>query len=68
MRSWNTFGAQMNHGHTWIHKIRHDLNLKEATTFLLIIFFVISHMGCIQMPFRLGIPKLGIPKFLKLKL
>jgi hypothetical protein len=27
MRSWSTFGAQMNHKHTWTHKIHHGLDL-----------------------------------------
>jgi hypothetical protein len=25
--SWNTFGARMNHGQTWIHKTHHGPNL-----------------------------------------
>jgi hypothetical protein len=47
MHSWSTFGAQMNHGHTRIHKTHHDLDLGEATTFPLIVFSVISHGGYI---------------------
>jgi hypothetical protein len=27
MRSWNTFGARMNHEQTWTHKTHHDLDL-----------------------------------------
>jgi hypothetical protein len=37
--SWSTFGARMNHGHSRTHNIHHGLNLGEATTFPLIIFF-----------------------------
>ncbi len=58
----------MSHGHTRTHKIHHGLDLGEAITFPLILFFVIGHMGCIQMSFCLGIPKLEVPKFLKLGL
>jgi hypothetical protein len=43
MHNWNTFGARMSHGHTWIHKTHHNLDLREATTFFLIVFFMISH-------------------------
>ncbi len=38
MCSWNTFGAQTNHSQTRIHKIHHDPNLGETTTFPLIVF------------------------------
>jgi hypothetical protein len=40
--------------------------LGQATTFPLIIFFVLGHMANTQMSFCLGTPKLGISKFLKL--
>jgi hypothetical protein len=43
MCSWSTFVAQMNHGHTQIHKTHHDLNLGEAITFPLIVFSMINH-------------------------
>ncbi len=68
MRNYNTFGAWTSHRHTWIQKTHHDSNLKEATTFLLIVFFVISHKGYIQMSFCLRTPKLWIPKLPKLGL
>jgi len=54
--------------HTWTHKTHHDLDLKEANTFSLIILFVINHMGYIQMSFCPKILKLKILKFLKLGL
>jgi len=47
MHGWNIFDAWMNQGHTQIHKTHHGLDLKEAITFPLIVFFVISHMGYI---------------------
>jgi hypothetical protein len=56
MHSWNTFGAQMNHMHTWIHKTHHGPDLGEATTFPLIIFSMIAHGDCTQMSFFLGPP------------
>jgi hypothetical protein len=68
VRSWNLFGAWTNHGHTRIHKTHHDFDLGEVTTFPLIVFFVISHRGYIQMSFCFGIPKLGVSKFPKLGL
>jgi hypothetical protein len=43
---------------------RHGLG--EATTFPLIIFFVLGHGDCTQMSFCPRTPKLGIPKFPKL--
>ncbi len=63
MHSWSTFGARAHHEHTQIHKIcktHHGPNLEEATTFPLIIFFVINHGDYIQMSFCPRIPKLGI--------
>jgi hypothetical protein len=54
--------------HTRIHKTHHGSDLGEATIFPLIVFSVISHGGCMQMSFCLGIPNLGVPKFPKLRL
>jgi hypothetical protein len=45
MYNWNTFGAWMNHGYTRIHKTHHSPILGEGTTFPLIVFCVINHMG-----------------------
>jgi hypothetical protein len=50
----------MSHEHTWTRKIHHGLNLGEATTFLLIVFYVPSHRAYIQMPFCPESPE--IPK------
>ncbi len=68
MCSWNIFGAWSSHGHTRTYKTHHSPNLREATTFFLTIFFVISHEGCIQMSFCHGTPNLGVSKFSKLGL
>jgi len=68
MHDQNIFNAWTNHGHTWTHKIHHDLNLGEAITFPFIIFYVISHVGYIQMTFCPRTPKLGVSKFPKLGL
>jgi hypothetical protein len=47
---WSTFGAQMNHGHTWTHKIHHGPNLGEATTFPLLVFSMHGHGACTLNP------------------
>jgi hypothetical protein len=62
MHIWSTFGAQINHAQTQTHKTHHDQDLGEATTFTLIIFFVLGHGSSTQMSFCPGTPKLGIPK------
>jgi len=54
----------MNHKQTQIHKIHHDLDLGEATTFPLIIYYVPGHETSTQMSFCPGIPEIltyGIP-------
>jgi hypothetical protein len=70
----------MSQMHTRIHKIYHDLNLGEGTTFPLIVFSVIHHGGYTQITFFLGLqvesPKISqnweskskVPKFPKLGL
>ncbi len=55
MRSWTTFGARMSHGQTCIHKIHHDLDLGEATTFPLIILSMFGHGTNTQMSFCQGL-------------
>jgi len=57
VHSWSTFGARTNHGQIPIHKTHHGLDLGEATTFPLIIYFVPLHEAHIQMAFCLGTPK-----------
>jgi len=36
----NIFGVRMNHGQSRIHKIHHGLDLGEATTFPIMVYFV----------------------------
>jgi len=45
MRNWSTFDARTNHGHTQTHKIHHDSDLGEATSFPLIVFSMPGHKG-----------------------
>jgi len=66
--SLNIFGARTNHGQTWTHKTHHGLDLGEATTFPLIVFFAPSHGVCTQVSFCPETLNLGIPNFLKLGL
>ncbi len=63
----SAFGAWMNRGQTWTHKIHHNLDLGEATTFPLIIYSMPSHGTNTQMSFCprtpkcFKIPKVGTP-------
>jgi hypothetical protein len=66
VRSYNIFGAQIHHEQTWTHKIHHGLDLGEATTFPLVVFFMPGRWAYAQMSFCPGILKLGVPKFPKL--
>jgi hypothetical protein len=68
MCSWSTFGARTNHKHTQAHKTHHSLDFGEDTTFSLIVFFMLSHMGCTQMSFCPRTFKSWVSKFLKLGL
>jgi hypothetical protein len=51
MHCWNIFGARMSHGQTRTHKIHHGPDLREATTFPLIVYYVHLHKAHIQMAF-----------------
>jgi len=51
MHSWNIFGAQTNHGQTQTHKIHHDPDLGEATTFPFTVYSVLGHRTNTQMSF-----------------
>jgi len=65
MHSWNTFGARTSHGQTRTHKTHHSPNLGEATTFSLIVYYVLLHEAHIQMAFFVpGLPS-GSPKIAK---
>jgi hypothetical protein len=66
MHSWSSFDARTSHEQTCVHKIHHDL--REATTFPLIVFSMPGHEANTQMSFCPRTPKLRIPKFLKLRL
>ncbi len=68
VHSWSIFGAQTNHGQTWTHKTHHGPDLGEATTFLLIVYYVRGQRTSTQMSFCPRIPKLGVLRFSKLRL
>jgi len=68
MHSWNTFGAQMNHGHTRTHKTHHSPDLEEAITFPLIVFSMPGHGAYTQMSFCPGIPKLVVSNFFEIRI
>jgi hypothetical protein len=64
MHSLSTFGARMSHRQTRTHKTHHSLDLEEATTFPLIVYYVPLHEAHIQIAFcprSLEIPKVGTP-------
>ncbi len=56
MHNWSIFGAKINHGQTRTHKIHHNLDLGEATTFPFIVYYVPLHEAHIQMTFCFGTP------------
>ncbi len=58
----------MNQWQTRSHKTHHGPDLGEATTFPLIVFFVLNHEACTQMSFCPKTFKLGVLKFPKLGL
>jgi hypothetical protein len=65
--SWSIFYAWTSHEQTQTHKIHHDLDLGEATTFPLIVFSMFGHKASTQMSFcpgihMLGVMKLGLPQ------
>ncbi len=47
---------------TWTHKTHHGPDLREATTFPLIVFSATPHGGYIQMALFPGTPQGGVPK------
>jgi len=57
MHSWSIIDTKMSHGQTQTHKTHHDLDLGEATTFPLIVYFVPGHETNTQMSFCPRIPK-----------
>jgi hypothetical protein len=65
VHNWSIFGAQMNHGQTWIHKIHYGPNLGEATTFPLIVYFFLATGPAPKCHFFLRLPN-GSLKILKI--
>jgi len=68
VHSLSTFGVKTSHKKIRIHKIHHGSDSGEATTFLLILYFVPSYGTSTQMSlsqdFQVGVPKfpqLGLP-------
>jgi hypothetical protein len=57
VHSLSTLGARTSHGQLRIHKTPHGPNLGEATTFPLIIYYVLLHEAHIQMTICPGTPK-----------
>jgi len=51
------FGARTNHKQTQIHKIHHGLDLGEAITFALMVYFMLGCVTNTQMSFCPGTPK-----------
>jgi hypothetical protein len=66
MHNLNTFVARTSHRRTPIHKTHHSSNLGEATTFPLIVYFVVGHGTNIQMTFFPGFAT-GSPEIPKVK-
>jgi hypothetical protein len=60
VHSWSTFGARTIHGQTRTHKTHHGLDLGEATTFPLIVYYVPLYEAHIQMAFYQKLAKLGL--------
>jgi hypothetical protein len=54
---WSTFNVWTNHMQIRIHKTHHGLDLREATTFLLIIYSMHCHGTNTKMSFCPGTPK-----------
>ncbi len=65
MHNWSIFGAKTSHEQIRTHKTHHGMDLGEATTFPLIVYFMPGHRTNIQMAQD---SQVGIPKFSKLGL
>jgi hypothetical protein len=55
--SLSAFGVRTSHEQTRTHKIQHGLDLGEAITFPLIVYFVLGNRTSTQMSFFLETPK-----------
>jgi hypothetical protein len=67
VHSLSIFGVRMSHEQPQIHKSHHNLNLGEATTFSLIVYFVPLHGATSKWHFVSGLlngkfPELGLPQ------
>jgi hypothetical protein len=58
----------MSHRQTRTHKTHHGLNLGEAITFPLIVYYALLHEAHIQMVFLSRDSQMGVSKFPKLGL
>ncbi len=68
MHSLNIFGARTSHGQIRIHKTHHGPDLREATTFPLIVYYVLLHEAHIQMAFCPNAHiQMRVSKFLELE-
>jgi hypothetical protein len=63
VHSWSTLGAHMSHGQTLTHKTHHGKDLGEATTFPLIVFYVLGHGVSTQISFLSRDSQVEVPKF-----
>jgi hypothetical protein len=66
VRSLNVFYARTSHGQTWTHKTQHGLDLGEATTFPLIVYYVLGHETTPKCHFVPGLPS-GTPEIPKVR-
>ncbi len=57
MRTLSVFGAWTSHMQARTHKTHRDPDLGEATTFPLILYYVLGHGTGTQMSFCFGTPK-----------
>jgi hypothetical protein len=57
VHTFNTFGVRTSHGQTRTHKTYRGLDMGEATTFPLIVYFMPLHDAHIQMAFCPRTPK-----------
>jgi hypothetical protein len=57
VHSLSTFDARTNYEQIQTHKTHHGPDLGEATTFSLIVYYVLLHEAHIQMAFCPGTPK-----------
>jgi hypothetical protein len=64
MHNLNIYGARAIHGQHHTYKTHHSLDLGEAITFPLIVYYVPLHEAHNQITFCLETPKVGTPSTL----